>query len=301
MKKNAAIVILLIIFIFLAHHSSYGQEIKANVLVNMEQLSYETRNYVSSMADDVSKYINSQKFGDEDWKTEQIPVEINILLSGGSNNRYQGKIFIVAKRNLQGGGQSVMLKMKDEKWSFNYGTGANFTFSTLRFDEFRSLIDYYMLLIIGFDKDLYGELDGSQFFEKAKSVVQLGASASADGYQTQSQLGDFTRFNLLTELTDMRYEDMRKLFYSYYFDGLDVMTTDKEKGTKAVDDFVFNLAKFKKEKMVGPSVLLQLFFDTKAPEIGSIFKGYSEKSVFQNLIYLDPSNTVLYKEAEEGK
>jgi len=266
MKKILLICFLLVFQVFSAYLSSNAQEIKANVIVNMEQLAYETRNYVGTMADDVMKYINSQKFGDEDWKTEKIPVEISIYLSGGSNNRYSARMFLVAKRNLQGGGQSVLLKMKDDKWSFTYGTGANFTFSTLRFDDFRSLIDYYMLLIIGFDKDLYGELDGSSYFEKAKSVVQLGASSSAEGYQTQSQMGDFTRFNLISELTDMRYEDLRKLFFSYYFDGLDVMSTDKEKGIKAMDDFVYNLAKFKRDKMVGPSVLLQLFFDTKAQE-----------------------------------
>ncbi len=278
-----------------------AQEITCNVNVNMEQLGFESRSYVSTLADDLENYINSQKFGDEDWKGDKIPVEINIYLSGGTNQRYGARLFIIAKRNLVGGGQSVLLKMKDDKWSFTYGSGANFTYSTLRFDELRSLIDFYMLLICGFDKDLYGELDGTQYFERAKSVVQLGSSASAEGYSTQSQLGDFTRFNLVSELTDMRYEDMRKLFFSYYLDGLDVLSEDKAKGTKAIDDFVYYLAKFKKEKMVGPSVVMQLFFDTKAQELASIFKDYSEKSVFKNLIYLDPGNTVLYQETEEGK
>lgn len=301
MKKIRMITLMAIVILIIPCYYSYSQEIKANVVVNVEQLSFEARNYVASMADDLSRYINNQRFGDEDWKSDKIPVELNIYLSGGTKNRYSGRLFIVAQRNIQGGGLSTMLKMKDERWSFNYGTGATFTFSTLNFDEFRSLIDYYLLMIIGFDKDLYGELDGSRFFEKAKQVIQIGSAANAEGYQTQSQIGDFTRFNLINELTDMRYEDLRKLFFSYYYDGLDAMNTDKQKGIKALDDFVYNLAKFKKEKLVGPSVLLQLFFDTKGPEIASIFKGYEEKSVFQNLIYLDPSNTVLYQEAQESK
>jgi hypothetical protein len=158
-----------------------------------------------------------------------------------------------------------------------------------------------MFLVIGMDKDTYGELDGSKEYDKAKSIFQLGASNEIPGFKTFSQPGEFTKYNLVTELTDMRYEDFRKLIFAYYVDGLDRMAFNKEKATEALAGIIADMAAFKQNKLTGPSVLLQLFFDSKAQELASIFKGYQDKKVFNDLIYLDPSNTMLYNEARDSR
>jgi hypothetical protein len=47
---------------------------------------------------------------------------------------------------------------------------------------------------------------------------------------------------------------------------------------------------------------MQLFFDTKAPELANIFNEYQSKyTVYKNLIYLDPGNTMLYEDTRDGK
>jgi hypothetical protein len=57
----------------------------------------------------------------------------------------------------------------------------------------------------------------------------------------------------------------------------------------------------KKNKLTGPSVFLQIFFDAKALELSQIFKGRESSTVWNNLIYLDPTNTMLYQAAMQGK
>jgi hypothetical protein len=79
------------------------------------------------------------------------------------------------------------------------------------------------------------------------------------------------------------------------------MAFNKEKATEALAGIIADMASFKQNKLTGPSVLLQLFFDSKAQELASIFKGYQDKKVFNDLIYLDPSNTMLYNEARDSK
>jgi hypothetical protein len=61
------------------------------------------------------------------------------------------------------------------------------------------------------------------------------------------------------------------------------------------------MADFKRNKLSSPSAFLQVFFDSKSLELAQIFKGQSERGVWENLIYLDPTNTMIYQDAAKGK
>lgn len=284
---------------------TYAQEIKANVTINVEQLDFESRNDVSTMKSDLESYINNQQFTNMDWEGDPIPVEMTIALSGGSNNRYSARMFIASRRILDGPedppGETTTIKFFEQKWSFEYARGASLTYNPLRFDEFNTLIDYYMLIIIGYDLDSYNALDGTRAFEQAKNLVQLGISADAEGYSANSQLGEFTKYNLISELVDMRFEAFRTSITSYYVDGLDRMDFNEEEAKTAIKFVIKDMADFKEKKATGPSTLMQAFFDTKSREIASLFNGEDDPELFKNLKYIDPSNAILYEEAERGE
>lgn len=234
----------------------------------------------------------------------KIPVDINIAVTGGSRNRFAAQIFIAAKRYIYGqeGGQSVTLRLIDKEWTFEYNQGAMLSYNPTRYNEFTSLIDFYMLLIIGFDSDTYEELSGTRIYDNSKQIVTLASTYNVDGWETTYTPGKFTRYSLASELTDLRYEPLRKLIFSYYVDGLDMMAENKEKATDNLAYIIQEMAEFKRNKLSGPSVLFTAFFDAKALELSQIFKGYKKyKSVFTNLIYLDPSNTMVYQEAAEAE
>jgi hypothetical protein len=284
---------------------SYSQEIRATVSINMEQIPFESRTQLLTMENDITRYINSQKFTNIEWKGDPIPVDMVIYLSGGSNNKYSARLLVVSKRVLSGPkdfqGQAVNIKFYDDKWSFVFGAGANLSFNIMKYDDFTTLIDYYMSLVIGFDLDTYGELDGSPAYDQAKSLVLLGASNNGNGYTTNSSPGEFTRYNLVSDLTDIRYNTLRKLLFAYYVDGLDVMYTDRAKAKENIIRIIDEMADFKQKKMVGPSVLLQAFFDSKAQELCTMFNGFGSEKLYSNLMYLDPGNSTIYLQAKEGK
>lgn len=276
-------------------------EIDAHVSVNMEMLTQEQQINVGSMQSDVESYLNSTQFTDIEWEGPAIPVDVAIFLTGGSNYRYSARVFISAKRYIYGSeGATVTIKFIDEKWSFEYARNAMFSYDPNRFHEFSSLLDYYMLLIIGIDSDTYEDGSGYPIYEKAKNIVRLGNAENADGYQTYAQPGDFTRYNLVNELTDPTFDTFKTLMFEYYVDGLDQMAVNKEEALDVMAEIIGDMAEFKRKKLIRPSMLVSLWFATKFNELATIFKGYPSDQVFKDLIYLDPTNGSVYLEAQEG-
>ncbi|QLH54518.1 MAG: hypothetical protein CH6_3573 [Candidatus Kapaibacterium sp.] len=306
MKKIFVILITTITNFFLSFGASYSQEIKANVTVNTDLLSIEAKQYVSTLKYDLENYINNQKFTDENWEGEPIPVDINIYFTAGGNNRYTAKMAIVSRRYVDNPENDLQmtvptLMITETNWKFEYSFGANLTYNPTRFDNFTSVIDYYMLLVIGFDKDTYEELGGNSTFEKARNILLLGASQQAEGFETYVEPGSFTKYNIISELVNPRYYPFRRLIFSFYVDGIDKLAYNKEEGMKNIVKVIEEMSKFKQEKIVEASLLIQLFFDTHNQTLATLFNGYKDKEFFKNLMYLDPKNSMLYQDAMDGK
>ncbi len=292
---------LLLTFIlpFFLFNNLISQEIRATVSVNMEQIDPDKRIFVSSLENDLQNYINNQQFVNIEWEGERIPVDINIVLSGGNRNRFSARMYIVSRRPLLDDAEatSVAVRLLENKWAFSYSQGANLTFNINRFDEITSIIDFYMMLIIGMDLDSYGELDGNVAFDRAKQVLLLGANQGVEGWGTHAAPGELTKYTLISELTDPRYHNFRKLITELYLDGMDLLAKNKQKALENIAQTISKMADFKEKRMVGPSAFLQMFFDTKSREFAALFKGYPDGKVFDNLIYLDPTNAHIYNEA----
>lgn len=294
--------LLLLLFIFIANIKLLSQEIEAKVFVDVQQLQQENRVNVQTMANDLERYINNTKFTTMQWDGPKIPVDISIILSGGFNNNFQGRLILTSQTRLNGDDniRTTVLRLMDAQWSFEYARGAFFSYNPLRYDPFITLIDFYMNLVIGADMDTYEELGGTKFYDNARQLCILGANNNGQGYQTISQPGELTRYNLVNELVDLRFEEFRKLVFAFFYDGLDLMVTDKEQGLKNLVSVIKDMANFKREKMTGPSVYLQVFFDAKSKEIAQTLTGYPEEEVFKELMYLDPSNSTLYQQAMDN-
>lgn len=293
------------IIIFCSVLSVYSQEIQATVVVNMEQVSFDYRNQVSSLQNDMEQYINNQKFSDIDWEGDKIPVDIQIVLSGGFKNNFVARMIIVSKRMLDGPNEeaeySTTIKLLDNSWSFEYSLGANLSYNPMRFDRMTSVIDYYMLMVIGFDMDTYESNGGNPAFNKARNIALLGSNASAPGFESNTQQGVLNKYNLVNELMDMRYDEVRRLIFAYYVNGLDKIGFDKAKAISELKNILTDMAIYKRDKIISHSLILQVFFETKGNEIASLFNGYDDNEFFLDLMFLDPSNTIIYTQAKEGK
>ncbi|HYF03648.1 MAG TPA: DUF4835 family protein [Patescibacteria group bacterium] len=292
---------ILLVAVFASVQSTQAQELQANVTVNMEALPLDQRDDIITMKQDLENYLNNQRYTDADWEGPKIPVDITVYILGRSGNRYNARLFVVSKRTLDGGGSSGLLKIFDDKWSFPYMRNANLTYQPMRYDEFSSLVDFYMLIAIGMDLDTWGELEGRQLYTQAQQIAQLGASKSITGFSSYYQPGEFTRFALISELNDLRFDEFRKQMYAYHAEGLDYLKSDEAKGKDGVMKAINGMSTFKKNKTSSPSALIQAFFEAKYGEIATLFKSYKNKELFDHLTFLDPTHSSNYLDARDAR
>lgn len=280
----------------------HAQEIKATVSVDMQPLSLDQRQDLMNMARDVEGYINNNRYLDRDWEGEKVPVDITIFISGRNGNRLSARLAVVSKRIINGqpGTGSGLLRVFDQEWSFEWSLNPTLVYQPLRYDDFASVVDFYMLLAIGLDMDTYDDLAGDAAYKIAQQIAQSGNARGISSFSSMFQPGELSRMSLVSELLDMRYQGLRRLIYDYH-DALDTYATDKEAGITAIEAVIHDIADFKRKKLSNRSVLLQTFFDAKQIEIAGLFRGNKNSSVWTDLRYLDPGYTQQYEAAREGR
>jgi Domain of unknown function (DUF4835) len=294
-------IIILLFVAALAINGTQAQEIKPNVIVNFERLEFEARTDVSTLKDDLERYIRSQRFTDIDWEGDPIDVDILIHFISGSKNNYSARIAISSKRMLDGDGTSINARFMENTLFFEYARGGSFSYNTNRYNSLNTLIDFYMLVVIGLDLDTYGEGGGGKVFNLARNVFNIGTNAGAEGYENRTGVAEFNKYNLISELTDIRLSEFRNLVFAYYYDCIDLMSSDEKTAKENLVKTLYDMNDFRRNKLTAQSVLLQLFFDTKAQEICSLLNGHDDQLVFSALMELDPSHTLFYEDARDGK
>lgn len=292
----------LFVCLFMLGVTLRAQEVQATVSVDMQPLSLDQRQDLMNMARDVENYINNNRYLDKDWDGDKVPVDITIYVSARNGNRLSARLAVVSKRIINGqpGSGSGLLRIFDQEWSFEWSLNPTLVYQPLRYDDFASVIDFYMLLAIGLDMDTYDDLGGDAAYKVALQIAQSGNARGISSFSSMFQPGEISRMSLVSELMDMRYQGLRRLIYDYH-DALDTHATDKVAGTTAIEAVIKDIAEFKRKKLSNRSVLLQTFFDAKQIEIAGIFRGNKNSTVWADLRYLDPGNTQQYEAAREGR
>lgn len=302
MRKIYTIIFCAAIVAFSAAADAPGRELDVSVSINYEQIPIDQREDILTMREDVETYLNSMSYRDAEWEGDPIKVDITIYIMSRRGNSYSGRLFVVSSRALyQQEGSSVAVRVLDDQWSFPYSRNAVLTHQRNQYDRFTSMLDFYMCIVIGMDLDSYGELDGLEMYERARQIWQNGSAEGIGGYDAYSEPGEFTKYNLVSDLTNQRYNRFRELIFAYYVDGLDLMASDREQALANLDGVIDDMIRFK-NKLASASVLLQFFFDTKHLEFADLFKDYYDaEEVFRKLQYLDPGHSTTYQDALEGR
>ncbi len=285
-----------------SYQEGTAQELRATVSVNFEQIPIDRREDIITMQNDVEIYLNNQRYTNTEWEGDPIPVDVSIFLISRSGNFYSARLVVSSRRPILGSeGSAVAFQAYDDEWVFPYARNAVLSYQRNSFDPFTSLIDYYMFVVIGMDFDTFGETDGTEWFERARDIWQLGSAADAAGYDQQSEPGEITRYSIVSELTELRYEPFRELIFAYYVDGLDEMASNERQALAAVDSVLTEMVKFK-HRLSKASAFIQVFFDFKHTELGELLKSHwNRDEIYQKLLFLDPGHSTSYQEAFEGR
>ncbi len=297
MRQRSTFLLVLTLTVLVSWHSA-AQEIEATVTLNTELLPPEEAFNLETFRSDLEYYINNSQFTDQEWEGAKIPVTIMVYFTSGSDGRYTARLSIAADRYLGGSleHRSPLCRIVDPQWHFFYRPNTVLTYQPSRFDPLSSLIDFYMLLVIGMDGDSYAELGGSAAYRAAYRIWELGNATQYPGFERSTEPGEYSKYQIIAELTSAEFEDLRRLIFQYYADGLDTLATDPATAQQVVDAILSEMVRWK-HRLGKPSVLLRLFFDTKVNELIDLFRTYEKRrEVVQKLQYLDPGHSLDYQQ-----
>lgn len=287
------------VLIIIVSAIGYAQ-IDCDVTVNFEQVS-AAKDKLNNFERDVENYINSQKWSTSDMGGEKIKCTINIFFTSASDgNSYKAQAFIGSSRPIFVGKNpsskfTPMLRIFDDKWDFVYVDGQPLFRNEAQYDALTDFLDFYIMLIMGFDFDSYDQMSGTEYFRKAFTMCNQ-APSNANGWDRGTG-STYSKYNLLEEILNPNNQPFREGWHGYHFRGLDLLATKPTKGYENILAMLKNIETLK-ETSNPRSILFKNFFDTKYSELAEVFTGYKDKGVYKLLTKLDQAHQKAYDEAQ---
>jgi hypothetical protein len=280
-----------------------AQELNCDITVNMESIPSSDRDYLKNFKSDLERYLNSTHYTNEELYGEKIQVSMTIFFTAvTANNRYRAEVFIGSQRPIYVGNDksekvTPILRIKDDKWEFTYMPNQRMYFDEFTFDPLTDFLDYYAFIIIGFDLETYKQLDGSRAFQKALTLAN-GAMATSSAADWQSSSA-FSKYGFAEELNNAKFQPIRLAYFSYHFEGIDLLGTENRKG---LDNMLLALESIWKVRQQNPlSLFVRQLFDSKYKEIAEMFRTYPDASVYEKLATYDPEHRSVYIETRSNR
>ena len=294
MKLTSVLVALFIVRLF-TPSAALSQEVECTVHVNYEAVGSTNQDLLQDFESDIFTYINGYRWG-PDQLDEKIQFTIDIFISGISgDNKYLAQAFIGSKRKIFGSGQSsAVVRVFDESWEFTYVRNRPIEHNFYSFSDLASFIDFYVLLVIGYDYDTYENLLGTPFFQKAADVANLGRNSGKRGWQETSS-GTYNRVRLIDEILNAKFAPVRTASYTYHFGGLDSVHFDPQHGYGNMLKAIEAIGNVRRQ--ADPrNQIIKAFFDTKYLEIAEQFLNYPDRTVYMTFAKIDPGHQTTYEE-----
>lgn len=285
----------LLILIFLISSIISAQELDATVIINYEQLETVYKDRLINFARSAEDYLNSNKFTRQEWDGDPIKCSFNIFFSSANETNYRAQVVVTSQRPIyKSTMNSLMMRIQDGAWSFNYEDGRAMYFNQMDFDPLTSFLDFYAYIIIGLDMDSFYELGGTDYFSKALDIAVLGSSSTfKEGWISSSAA--YNRRGLVNDLLDAKFQQFRQDYFHYHYNGLDLISNGKAATHKNIVKLINNLYEVK-DKLDSRSVLKRLFFEAKNGEICDFLHDYPDINIFHSLKKLDPQHISKYNE-----
>ncbi len=215
----------LVVLALLTAGAARAQELNCDVSLNRQSLSGSEFVFLDELRTDVARYLNGRAWTNDVYQAEErIDCSVQITITTApTQTTFSGQIVVQASRPIYGTGQrSTTVLLSDDRWDFSYTRGQSLIYDPNRYDALTSVLDFYALLLLGYDYDTFEALGGTPYFERARRIAEL-AVTSATGSEAWGGDGaeERTRFGLIQQLLDPVFEPLRQAQYAYHFIVLD--------------------------------------------------------------------------------
>jgi len=264
--------IVLILLLFFSVGTISAQDLNGEVIINADQTGQSNLSVFKTLQQSLSEFINQTSWTDRNYSNhERINYSIFINISKFENDSFSGTIQVQSSRPVFGSTMiTPIFNFNDEQFSFNYLEYEPLTYSQNAYSSnLVSVISFYVYTILGLDADTFELEGGTPFYEEANRIVTTAQQSNTTGWRGTD--GSHSRYRLNTDLLSNAFLDYRTTLYQYHRLGLDIMHKDVTSGKKAIVNSIQNLRSMNDSRP--NSLLLRVFFDSKAQEIEQIFSG----------------------------
>jgi hypothetical protein len=285
--------------ILLSTNLAQAQELNCQVRVNntAQTKSVDPRVY-KSMESAIKDLIDARRWTDDVFKVEErINMSINITIKEEvSQTSFKADISVQGSRPIFGSNyDSPLITFVDKDAEFDFQENAPLDFSEpAPTNSLSALCGLYAYTVLGMDYDSFSLLGGQPYFQKAQSLINSFSGASK-GWKPTANDHQRTRYWIIESLTNPRATPLRKAYYDYYINGLDLMAEKPVEAQTMMADAIDRIGKVNRD-MPG-SMVLQLFIDTKANEVVQAFTGVpgaSRTKVAEAMVIIDGANASKY-------
>jgi len=299
--KKYIISILLFVGVSLA---GYSQELRCNVTVSANSIQGANQNLFRTMQSDLYDFMNNRKWTENVFSYDE-KIKCNILIrltEQVSADEFKGSITVQLTRPVFNSSYtSTVLNIKDNDFHCKYVEFQPLEFNeTSNRDNLTSIMAFYAYVILGFDYDTFSEEGGTEFFQKAQTIVNNSQNFAQKGWKAYES--ERNRYWLIENVLNKSYSSFRSCMYNYHRNGLDLMESRVEEGRANIAEALRDIQKVFRRR---PSTyILQMFFDAKSDELVNIFsKSYPDERnrVMAILNEVDPSNGSKYEKIAENE
>ena len=303
MRKILLVLPLLGALLGLLPAPAQAQELLAEVRVTAENVTVADPTLITQMQNDMQSFLNTRAWTNITYKPEErIKLKVFVGITAiPTNGTYQATMRLISTRPVYGTGyETNVVSFADRSFNFNYAPQQPLDFSPNSFvSNLSSILGYYAYLIIAIDRDTFGNLGGTPYYDQARIILTYSAGQSVTNESDESwrDSAPRNRYWLLNNLTDPQLQAFRTGLYGYYRLGMDSFI---EKPTESRAAVMTALTGIQQAAVLRPGTLFaRAFFDAKSDEIANIFRTSQDQSQKQQLVTMmvevDPTNSAKYQ------
>ncbi len=251
-----------------------GQELDARVTVNHQQVQGTSTSVFETLETALKQFLSERQWTNMQFRpAERISCTFNINIKKYTvaENSFEGTLTVAAQRPVYGSSYTTTtFSTVDNNFNFTYQEYDQLEFQPENIsNDLTAMLAYYAYLIIGVDMDTMSPLGGTEYLRAAQSVVSGAQGLQGKGWKAFDDSKN--RYAIINDMLDGGMEPFRRMQYSYYREGLDVMAENVERGRAGVTAAMELLKQARENKSM--SMLPQIFTEYKRDELVSIYKG----------------------------
>lgn len=257
--------------------SAFGQELNCKIKIGHDKILNTDPAIFTAMERAITEFVNTRKWTADEWQpSERIDCNIMINLTAkdpSDQDLYNATFSIQATRPVHNSGYTTpIINYLDRDFVFHYSQFTQLTFDDNRItgpdplaSNLTAMIAYYAYMILALDYDSFSPNGGSAMFKKAQNVVNNAPEQGTMIHGWKAFEEKRNRYWIVDQLLSPRFENLRKYWYAYHREGMDLMYSKPADGKAKILAGISTMNTLQKENP--GATIIQFFFNAKSDEI----------------------------------